>query len=60
MERLSKPRGICIDPIHSQVFWADWGTTPFIARMDSDGTSKLAPLKKCFSSHCHNLKFLNA
>ena len=31
--------GICVDPINSYIYWADWGTFPFIAKMELDGTN---------------------
>ena len=32
--------GLCVDPLNSFIYWADWGTFPFIARMHMDGTSE--------------------
>ena len=37
IDELFKPRGLSVDPTMGYLYWADWGTSPFIARIELDG-----------------------
>lgn len=39
-QKLKKPRGIAVDPVHGYLFWTDWDSEkPSINRADLDGTN---------------------